>query len=181
MSAFMCSDHHFRVLAAAIVLAGVKWRRNLKITPFASRCAEFDHVASVLAKENARSVNYRYAHHGEKEVSTKHFFGGKDAPIGDDFTTPNGAEWCVDKVCDHHSRQMIGVSLQRTGQPIKPYSALVVYKALQCYEYQSCEHPTWQKSEAFRMYEAASAFFAREAIHSGMREAYDRAPWGFSE
>ena len=180
MSAFMCSDHHFRVLAAAIVLAGVKWRK-LKTPPFATRCAEFDHVASVLAKENARSVNYRYAHHGEKEVSTKHFFGGKDAPIGDDFTTPNGAEWCVDKVCDHHSRQMIGVSLQRTGQPIKPYSALGIYKALQCYEYQSCEHPTWQKSEAFRMYEAASAFFAREAIHSGMREAYDRAPWGFSE
>ena len=78
MSAFMCSDHHFRVLAAAIVLAGVKWRK-LKTPPFASRCAEFDHVASVLAKENARSVNYRYAHHGEKEVPTKHFFGGKDA------------------------------------------------------------------------------------------------------
>jgi hypothetical protein len=177
MSAFVCSDHHIRVLAVAIVLSGVKWRRR-KSTPPATRCAEYDHVAHLLAKENARSVNHRYAHH---KNATKHFFGGKDAPIGDDNITPKGAEWCVDKVRDHHSRQMIGVTLQRTGGPVKRYDALTIYKALQCYDYQSCEHPSWTKSEAFRMYEAASAFFAREAIYSGMREAYDRAPWTLDE
>lgn len=175
MSAFMCSDHHFRVLAVAIVLSGVKWRKR-KTPPFATRCAEFDHVAHILAKENARSVNYLYAHHGEKEVPTKHFFGGKDVSIGDDFTIPIGAEWCVDKVQDHHSRQMIGVTLQRTGDyKQKRYSAVQIYKALQCYEYQSCEHPTWKKSEAFCMCEAASAYFAREAICNGLREAYEKA------
>jgi hypothetical protein len=182
MSAFMCSDHHFRVLAVAIVLSGVKWRRTArKASSFSSRCEELDHTARILAKENARSVNFRYAHHGSNEAPSMHFFGGKDAPIGDDNATPKGALWCVDKVRDHHSRRMIGVSLQRTGQAIKRYSALMIYKALQCYEYQSCEHDKWKKSEAFRMYEAAIAHFAQVAIDVEIREAYERAPWTLEE
>lgn len=182
MSAFMCADHHFRVLAVAIVLSGVKWRRSARKPPsFSSRCEELDHTARILAKENARSVNFRYAHHGSNEAPSMHFFGGKDAPIGDDNITPKGALWCVDRIRDHHSRQMIGVSLQRTGQPIKRYNALEIYKALQCYEYQSCEHSQWPKSEAFRMYEAAIAYFARVAIDIGLREAYERAPWTLDE
>ena len=182
MSAFMCSDHHFRVLAVAIVLSGVEWRRSARKPPsFSSRCEELDHTARILAKENARSVNFRYAHHGSNEAPSMHFFGGKDAPIGDDNATPKGAVWCVDKVRDHHSRLMIGVSLQRTGQAIKRYSALMIYKALRCYEYQSCEHDKWKKSEAFRMCEAAIAHFAQVAIDVEIREAYERAPWTLNE
>ena len=198
MSAFMCSDHHFRVLAVAIVLSGVKWRRTARKAPsFSSRCEELDHTARILAKENARSVNFhtarilakenarsvnfRYAHHRSNEAPSMHFFGGKDAPIGDDNATPKGALWCVDKVRDHHSRRMIGVSLQRTGQANKRYSALMIYKALQCYEYQSCEHDKWKKSEAFRMCEAAIAHFAQVAIDVEIREAYERAPWSLNE
>lgn len=180
MSAFMCSDHHFRVLAVAIVLSGVKWRRSARKPPsFSSRCEELDHTARILAKENARSVNFRYAHHGSNEAPSMHFFGGKDAPIGDDNATPKGAVWCVDKVCGVHSVQ--GVTLQRIGGPIKRYNALAIYKALQCYAYQSCEHPQWPKSEAFRMCEAATAYFAREAIHVGLRAEYDLAAWAISE
>ncbi len=207
MSAFMCSDHHFRVLAVAIVLSGVKWRRSARKPPsFSSRCEELDHTARILAKENARSLrglalqkqsaSYR-GHHspsvdhpigklraakvGSNEAPSMHFFGGKDAPIGDDNATPKGAAWRVDKVRDHHSRLMIGVSLQRTGQANKRYSALMIYKALQCYEYQSCEHDKWEKSEAFRMYEAAIAHFAQVAIDVEIREAYERAPWTLEE
>lgn len=179
MSAFMCSNHHFRVLAVAIVLSGVSWRKR-KSAPPATLCEKFDRVARILAKENARSVNFRYAHHGVKEPAAKYFFSGKntekDAPIGDNNILPEGAEWSVDKMRDMFS-QVAGVTLQRTGGPINRYDALAIYKALQCYEYQSCEHPQWKHSEAFRMYEAASAYFARAAIHHGLQAEYEKKDW----
>jgi predicted GNAT superfamily acetyltransferase len=76
----------------------------------------------------------------------------------------------------------VGVARPRAhGQANERYSALMIYKALQCYEYQSCEHSQWPKSEAFRMYEAAIAYFARVAIDIGLREAYERAPWTLDE
>jgi len=176
MSAFMCSDQHFRVLAAAIVLSGVEWRKG-KVKPATTKTEQLDRVAFTLAKENAKSVNYRYAHHKDREKPSSHFFGGKDAPIGDDNMTPKGAVWSVDKILNTHTREMIGVTVQQTGQAVKYYKALDIYKALRCLEYQSCEHPGWTKSEAYRMCEAASAYFAREAIENGLAKEYNAAAW----
>lgn len=52
---------------------------------------------------------------------------------------------------------------------------VVVLKALQSYEYQSCEHPGWSKSQARRFCEAL-----REAAIDRL-PGYDEAPWGFDD
>lgn len=49
-----------------------------------------------------------------------------------------------------------------------------VFKAIDCLDYQSCEHPEWRKSEAF-------AFLAalRKAYCDRVAD-YEDAPWGFA-
>lgn len=55
----------------------------------------------------------------------------------------------------------------------KPYRAKVepvaVLKAVRCFEYQSCEHPEWEESEAFSFCEALKA--AAVAVLPGYEEA----------
>jgi hypothetical protein len=62
-----------------------------------------------------------------------------------------------------------------------------LYAAVRCYEYQSCEHPGWATSEAFRLCEQVGRIIrakvpeARE-VHSGGRAKWadmDGAPWGW--
>lgn len=55
---------------------------------------------------------------------------------------------------------------------IKPIDVL---KALDCYEYQSCEHPEWNDSEA-----KAVCTALRHAAISNL-PGYDAAPWGAPE
>lgn len=65
-----------------------------------------DAVGQMLADENYRSVNHRYAEDEDPEG----FFAFDRAPVS-----------------------------------VDPVQAL---KAIRCYEYQSCEHPEWENSEA---------------------------------
>lgn len=58
------------------------------------------------------------------------------------------------------------------GRVLKPVEAL---KAINCLEYQSCEHPAWQTSEARRFCES----FKAEAI--GRLDGYSEAPWEWSK
>jgi hypothetical protein len=55
--------------------------------------------------------------------------------------------------------------------PTRKMGVVEALKALDCYEYQSCEHPEWDKSEAFE--------FCRSMRHSliGCLPGYDDAPW----
>jgi hypothetical protein len=48
-----------------------------------------------------------------------------------------------------------------------------VFSAIDCLDYQSCEHPGWETSEAHRILDALR--------HSACRrvEGYESAPWGF--
>lgn len=55
------------------------------------------------------------------------------------------------------------------------FPVIVLIKAIDCYEYQSCEHPGWRKSEAF-------------AICNALRDrllvqlpGWDVAPWGIED
>ena len=47
---------------------------------------------------------------------------------------------------------------------------IVVLKAISCYRYQSCEHPAWPDSEAFRFCEAL------ESVAIARLPGYDEAP-----
>jgi hypothetical protein len=60
-------------------------------------------------------------------------------------------------------------------RPPAEFPPIVLLKAVDCYEYQSCEHPGWRKSEAF-------------AICNALRDrllvklpGYDAAPWGIED
>ena len=53
-----------------------------------------------------------------------------------------------------------------------PSDPVVLLKALDCYEYQSCEHPEWETSEARAFCEALRS----RLIHR--LPGYDAAPWG---
>lgn len=57
-------------------------------------------------------------------------------------------------------------------------------KQLDCYDYQSCEHPGWEASEAHRLTEALRAH-TLAALNVGraryqQAERYDKAPWGIN-
>lgn len=52
-----------------------------------------------------------------------------------------------------------------------PFGPVDVLKALDCFEYQACEHPTWPKSEAFAFIEALRS----RAIHA--LPGYEDAAW----
>jgi hypothetical protein len=57
-----------------------------------------------------------------------------------------------------------------TALPGRP-DPVVVLKAINCYRYQSCEHPGWGSSEAFAFCDA----LRERAI--GCLSGYDAAPW----
>jgi hypothetical protein len=52
---------------------------------------------------------------------------------------------------------------------------VVVLKAIDCYEYQSCEHPGWRFSEAQPFCQAL------RALTIGHLPGYDRAPWEITD
>lgn len=55
------------------------------------------------------------------------------------------------------------------------FSAMQLLGALACYEYQSCEHPTWHESEAFAMCQR----LRRRLV--GELPDFDQALWGIDE
>ncbi|KKN73745.1 hypothetical protein LCGC14_0396930 [marine sediment metagenome] len=60
-----------------------------------------------------------------------------------------------------------------------PFSPYVLFKAVGCYRYQSCEHPGWSGSRADKVSEA----MREKAIHLIVSESdiYQSAPWGIDE
>lgn len=58
---------------------------------------------------------------------------------------------------------------------VRRLTTVEALKALDCYEYQACEHPGWATSKAFDFIEALRSRLI------GTLPGYDKAPWGFSE
>lgn len=71
-----------------------------------------------------------------------------------------------------------------TGFAFRPMevgqNAPAVIKALQCYEYQSCEHPGWGESRAYALIHRAAFYWARRVCEMTTAPAgkYNSAPWG---
>ena len=55
------------------------------------------------------------------------------------------------------------------------HDAIELYKLVQCYDYQSCEHPTYEKSKAKAMISKMESRLA--SIIIGNLPAYDEAKW----
>jgi hypothetical protein len=91
----------------------------------------------------------------------------------------------------HHPRY----ALHTTEAPL---DAIAVLKAIGCYDYQSCEHPGWEKSRAHTLVRALEAKIlavhpdlavevpsryelSRKVPAYSVSPEYDRAPWGFED
>lgn len=61
-----------------------------------------------------------------------------------------------------------------TALPGNP-DPVVVLKAIDCYRYQSCEHPGWPASEALQF------CLALQALAIGHLPGYDHAPWDITD
>lgn len=104
--------------------------------------ATADEVGAMLWTENLRSVAYRYPEDRS---------GDRPGPI--DLTDED--------VLSYHFTKVPG-----------EVSPGVVFKLLDCYEYQSCEHPEWRNSAAKAFCDALRDRMCRRVV------GYEEAPWG---
>lgn len=106
--------------------------------------------ARVLYAENMRSVNGRYGHEGSNNAEALSEFA---------------AYWAAHPVSALKIRRWRASPLTQ-GQ---------FFKALNCYEYQSCECPDWRETEAFKLCEQM-----RDQVGRSLPD-YDSCPWGINE
>lgn len=102
-------------------------------------------AGEILVSENVRSVSYCYS-----DV-------GRDAG---DLPGPIDAYYMAPYIYT---------------EPRRDLSPGEVFKAIDCLDYQSCEHPSWRASEAFSFCEALRDAYCRRVSD------YESAPWEFSE
>lgn len=151
MSAFIVGKAHID----ALVQAGLTFSRHDRMRWYlpasgTQRCyRELDHttanaVGKMLWAENIASVRHRYP-----DVSAT--LEDAPGPVGLTPFEVNGYTFPV-----FSARKL---------------SAVETLKAVACYEYQSCEHPEWETSEAKAFCEALTS----QAIHS--LPGYDDAAW----
>ncbi len=144
MSVLMCSPDHIGVIAAFVGYAG-----EMPTLPEKAH-ARVERGAVCLATTNIAAYEHRYR--GEH-------------PFGDSC----GAEVFV-KECVHSARMIFHGMLGLTFRP----SPGGLAKQLDCYEYQCCELPDWEGSEAKEIVDRA-----RRLILRGL-EDYEQAAWGIS-
>lgn len=106
-----------------------------------------DHIGRVLWRENFRSVNYRYEEHNLLPPFTH----DSEARASWMFPSPD---------------QGIIRDLVR--------NTALLYKQICCYNYQSCQHPGWESTQAYALMAAL-----RKAVEKHGQPDYDTtAPWG---
>lgn len=111
-----------------------------------------DRVGQMLLTENVRSVDYRYP-------------GGEDLPGRYVMATLPGFDVEV-RAPEYLQPYTFTASPHRHWKPVE------ILKAIDCFEYQSCETDDWRETEAY-------AFC--QALRSRMIDqlpGYDDAPWG---
>jgi hypothetical protein len=128
MSAFVVSKEHIDTLVSvAIQLAP---RRAIYTREHGNiNVHNADEIGQVLHSENVKSVNYRYQ--GSAHI----------APTIDD-------EY-------RYTRRRLDVLHDIVDTRVRNIAQ--AFKAIRCYEYQSCEHPGWEGSEAKWFCDALSA------------------------
>jgi hypothetical protein len=102
-----------------------------------------DELGFILWAENVASVHYRYP--------------------GEDIDTLPGT---YTEQGQNEASQ--GYTFSRLG---KLPTTIEAFKLISCLDYQSCEHPEWRESEAFRILEAL-----KDAL-IGCLAGYSEAPW----
>ena len=124
-----------------------RWRVPMLGNAFTQQldCYTADRVGQMLVDENVKSVCHRY---GESVTS-------------DNLPGPSEAYW--------RTPYAYPLVARRTPTPVEGL------KLISAYEYQSCEHPGWNNSEAYNFCEALREFLIP------MLPGYNEAPWSWDE
>ena len=151
MSAFIVSKSHIdamlRAALAKQLLGDVpRWRRPDLGNSFCKLdYYTADRAGQMLIDENVKSVCHRY---GESVAS-------------DNLPGPTEAYW--------RTPYIYRLTNKHTPTPVE------ALKLISCYEYQSCEAPSWNNSEAYNFCQALREFLIP------MLPGYNEAPWGWDE
>lgn len=166
MSAFVVDTAHID----AMVQAGLRGRWNLswywegehhELTR-----ANADEIGAMLLAENVRSVDHRYSP------------PGREAIYGEGWETPE-----QNLPGRYVTEQLPGIepisfpqwlTPYRYTEPRRSFSPVAILKAIDCYEYQSCEHDEWRESQAFTFCRALRSWCI------GKLEGYEAADWEIS-
>lgn len=183
MSAFIVSKQHIDALVAVAIHGPedsasqwheFNWSRTVEsFQPYPEHCPEYwtdvawfslatagmaelikskteiaaDEFGFLLWAENVASVRYRYPNDETDELPGAYAADGRlEVSHGYTYSKPSG-------------RRM---------------TAVEALKAISCLSYQSCEHPAWKESEAFRILEALKDNLI------GCLAGYSAAPWEWS-
>jgi hypothetical protein len=150
VSAFVVQKEHVDLMTSVAVHLKLRWMSDSGIELVSATHAGEDEVGTMLLRENVRSVLYRYS----------------DCTLDDlpGWIPPHNGEpgsrdhtLVVYKHADHGFAHTLSV-----GE---------IAKLIACYEYQSCEHPEWRRSEASRFCES----LLRAAAHKEYAGPWD---WG---
>lgn len=150
MSAFIVPKAHIDTLVQAGLThnnIALSWRHD-------DQWHELDHttddqVGAMLWTENVRSVVHRYP--GDRSLPGTY----EDVTLAEGTEPITLPEW------------LQAYRFQRRAQR----SPVEVLKAIDCFEYQSCEHDEWEESEAFAFCGALRSSMI------GQLPGYDEAPW----
>lgn len=167
MSAWVCDKEHFDVLVKAALhgasaqntMSGVRgpiswwqvdeagafagWRRLYTVERDDTDEMTPSAFGQMLVNENVRSVAYRYPDTNPDE-------GNMPGPVDAYYMGP--------------------YVYRDPGFTPTPGQ---VFKAIDCLDYQSCEHPGWRTSEAY------AALASLRDAYCQQVDGYDDAPWGF--
>lgn len=122
-----------------------------------------DEVGRVLWSECQRSVAYRYPN--DKD-------GKWPGPTGLTLDEINAYTW--EAVSLKRPNTELGSDSARTWPNPERYHLAGLINAIECYEYQSCEHPEWRGSVAREWTES----IYRRAVARLIRKIVPNLPWG---
>ena len=150
MSSYMVSKSHVDALVHAAFFGPRGLRQSQWRKPRFKDCHDWsadqmDDLGEMLVKENLSSIHACYPDTLSDPESTP-------GPIAQYWLRPYKHE-----------------------TPTRRMSVVEALKALDCYEYQSCEHPEWEKSEAFEFCRAM-----RDSL-IGFLPGYEAAPWEWDD
>lgn len=145
MSCFMVGKKDIDVIVQAAFRGplGVSQRWNPpNFKGYTLKFDQLNELGETLVKENLSSVHYRYP---DTETNP------------DDTPGPFAQYWLAE---------------YKYQKPKRLLTAVEGLAAVNYYEYQSCEHPEWGNSEAYRFCDALRRDLIREL------PGYEQAPWG---
>lgn len=154
MSAFMVSKSHIDALVAIIdegpAKSGItiqEWKNSIDYAKILPENSvnPLNDLGDMLVRENLSSIHCRYPDSARNPENTP---------------GPVELYWAKEYVYQ---------------RPARVPNVVEAFKVIDCYDYQSCEHPAWETSEAKKICDKLRTMLIPAL------PGYDAAPWGWDE